>query len=615
MTTPVSLLDLPGHARTRRLHVLARSPRLVLRALPLVELGKLRDAAKLRGLDDLGLFSRDPWETLDREGILVPVAYARHPGWVYDQPGCLDDGDLKIREEAGYLPWEAQSKEAEEMYGERAGLQVLYHHWQLLWLAELQRLLTPGVPWGNLGDGLEVFFEMRAKMATVPQPVPGDALRASADAHRATELLLIRVQNVFFPFERGDPRHSNWLGSHVPGLTNDGSEWAIAQLGELNYAALAKECAVTPEDLRGIYEGLVYKALRIDPARDLFDLIDQVRRARRERLKASARLALDYYDAARVIRSWHGRITDDLLPDIDEYLGWNGTTYKESHFGTLDVRGNRAVLPVLLEDYGVYPWRVQLIGEGDSEIVALREIVEEGHGLSFETLGIAVVDMGGADIPAKAERLLGALRGYANYFLLVFDNEGTARAPIEELVRGNVIEGVSDQQRAAILRQAAEAAKQIDDPEARRDALRAARQHASHLHEEPGAAPEFLLWRENFEADNFTPREMFDVLQTYARQEVEIEDLRLSLEEVEQRLDERRSVGEDKAIASVLLELAEEKDERLLLSKPNFARWLARFALEHPEHDGKTRPILELAEHLVQLTWADRRLSGELRGH
>ena len=133
-------------------------------------------------------------------------------------------------------------------------------------------------------------------------------------------------------------------------------------------------------------------------------------------------MALDYDDAARVIRFWHERLTDEWLPDVDEHRG--GTEYKQRRFGTLNVRGNRAVLPILLEDYGLYPWRVQLIAEGDSEITALRFIVEQHHGLSFESLGVAVTDMGGADIPSNAERLLGSMRGYVNYFLLYSTTRG-----------------------------------------------------------------------------------------------------------------------------------------------------------------------------------------------
>jgi hypothetical protein len=44
---------------------------------------------------------------------------------------------------------------------------VLYHHWQILSVAELQDWLRPTVPWGNLGNGLEAFYEMRARLAEV----------------------------------------------------------------------------------------------------------------------------------------------------------------------------------------------------------------------------------------------------------------------------------------------------------------------------------------------------------------------------------------------------------------------------------------------------------------
>jgi hypothetical protein len=320
--------------------------------LPLIELAAFRDQAKPRGLDNLGLMSRNPWETLDREGLLVPVAYARHATWQYDQIGCLEDGDLKVREEVGYLPWEEQAKQAHELHGDQTNLQILYHHWQFLWLGQLQRLLSSAVPWGNLGDGLDVFFQMRSRCAATPEPRVIESLLARAHGHRTCELLLIRVQNAFFPFERGDPRHSNWLGTDVRGLTDNAGEWAMERLRMLDFAELATDCAVDADELKGIYDGLVFEGLAIDPTKQLFELLDQIRRSRRERLTGSARLALDFYDAARVIRSWHAHLTDEQLPDVNEHLGLNGTEYTKRHYGTLDVRGNCAVLPILLEDYG-----------------------------------------------------------------------------------------------------------------------------------------------------------------------------------------------------------------------------------------------------------------------
>lgn len=66
-------------------------------------------------------------------------------------------------------------------------------------------------------------------------------------------------------------------------------------------------------------------------------------------------------------------------------------------------------------------------------------------------------------------------------------------------------------------------------------------------------------------------------------------------------------------MASILLEMASDRDPGFQLSKPDLARRLARFVLSENEKAGKRRPILELAEQLVSLTWADRRLAGELR--
>src|SRR6202007_1141219 len=130
----------------------------------------LRTAAKGRGLADFGLtFAEGAFETLDREDIFVPVAYARHGFWFDDQPSCLDDGDLQIREEVGYRPWTELREQAETLHGDEANLYILYHHWQLLWLRDLQTYLTPGVLGGNLSDGLDVFFEMRARAAAPPK--------------------------------------------------------------------------------------------------------------------------------------------------------------------------------------------------------------------------------------------------------------------------------------------------------------------------------------------------------------------------------------------------------------------------------------------------------------
>jgi hypothetical protein len=76
---------------------------------------------------------------------------------------------------------------------------------------------------------------------------------------------------------------------------------------------------------------------------------------------------------------------------------------------------------------------------------------------------------------------------------------------------------------------------------------------------------------------------------------------------------DRRSESHRQGATSLVVKLAAAHDPPLRIDKPELARMLAVHAFEHPERDGRRRPILELAEHLLHLTWADRRLAGSLR--
>jgi hypothetical protein len=232
-------------------------------------------------------------------------------------------------------------------------------------------------------------------------------------------------------------------------------------------------------------------------------------------------------------------------------------------------------------------------------------------------LGISSLDMHGSEIPEHAAQLLrsmlGTIRGYANYFLLVFDNEGTTKELIEQLLRSETIEGLSEEQRKAITKQATSAISQITDAKERQRALGAAleRAQSEQLTAAPGSAPEFVLWRENLEADSFTPAELGAVITKVAQDEMGLQDFELAGGEIQEQLRQDGTKG----IAAVALDLAAKKDERFNLAKPVFAKALAQYAIDNPANpygDGQ-RPLLELAGHLVQLTWADRRLQGQLR--
>lgn len=579
--------------------------------VPLVSLSDFRKAAAARGVMNVSPFDAAPWETLDREGLLPPVAYALHGFWHHDQPGYLENGDLIVREEHGFVAWDELRDRARQRND--ADLYVLYAHWQLLSLATILDHLSPPNPLLALGQGFDEFHD--ARIAYASAPIDRERLAGVADANRTEELVLVRVQNLFMPWVRG----GRYRGGRVLGLTEEAADWTHEQQRTFDYAGAAEECEVTPHDLERLFDAFATRAHWIDPLEPWFHLADQVKRRERERLKGAALRALDLYDAARVLRGWHAQLTDEPLPDVDELFGMNPKDAKRRMYGTQDLRGNREALPALLEHFGLYPWRVQLIAEGESDVAMVEEVLAARYDLTFGYLGIHAFALGGADIPVNAELILGAVRLYSNYYLLLFDDEGRAREMVDALKRAGHIEGVSDAQRKRALDEAlAEArTRTFATAEERRGALRAARQRAQRLEDEPGQAPDFLIWQEDIEADNFTVVEACDVINATARQLEGLAEFGLDADEMDALVTAEADKPKDarRGLAGVLLDAAVAHDPPFDLSKPQLARRLARHAVENPERDGVQRPVLELAEHLVRLTIAHRSLRGELREH
>jgi hypothetical protein len=283
-------------------------------------------------------------------------------------------------------------------------------------------------------------------------------------------------------------------------------------------------------------------------------------------LKGNALRAVDYYRAARVIRGWHARLNGtEPLPDVNEaFHGTEATQqWQERLFEEGDIRGNRAALPGILEHFDLYPWRVQLLVEGPSEEEILKLLFEEYWGTSLSRLGIHLISFGGAGIPKKTDKLLGAVRTYANYYYLLFDNEGTVAKLVEELRRAGHIER---------------------DPESR-------------------------VWSRDLEADNFTIPEICREVRKFAKQEG-VDDFRITTEEVRKEFE-----SSNKGLLKVVEDIARER--RLPLAgrnaKPKFARRLGRLALRKPEMNGEPRPIFDVSQHLLRLAAADRRVRGRLR--
>jgi hypothetical protein len=516
---------------------------------PLLDLRQFVLAAEAR---DLPRFDAAALEGLDRERFLMPLAY-RIGGAVTwgSEAQLLADGRLLLREEREFMPWRALQEEHGS--GPRGEPVVpLYSFWSLLTLWELWRLLQVRTAAPFLPEGLDAWLSERQTAASW---VDRERLADTARGGLHRDLLLIRTQSILVPRITGV-----YVTTHHPTL-GDTADYTFALEQSFDWNQAARECGADAEALEATYRATALQGGFIDPLAAWWLLVDQASRRAKERLRGSARVALDYYDAARVVRGWHFNLTGQRLPDIDELTDpERARAVKERDFGSADTRNNRRALVGLLDYYGLYPWRVQLIVEGPSETKLLAELLELAFGHSFDSLGILVVEFGGAGIPKKAEEFLGRVRAYANYYLLVFDNEGKAAKFADELKRRGII---------------------TDD--------------------------EAHLWTSDLEADNFTVGELCDVAEGHIRQQDGMAGFQLDREEVGSRIANPKNPSEPPGVLTVIQKVAEGHAARF--DKDDVAVDLARHAHSQPKHPdtGDDRRLFELLETLVNAAEADRR--------
>jgi hypothetical protein len=576
---------------------------------PLIALDEFRKGAERRGLMTATWSRPAAWETLDREGLLPPIAYAIDDPWRHREVPALRQGQFLIRDECGYESWETLKERAQPEA--RVAFTPLYGRWQYLTLARLHVRLWPRViPMRALEGGFDSQRELARQI--VDGLASAEDLRPDCEHLRSLELELVRVQTTLVPLIRQGryeaPDNVDWEEGK-PGF--DGFEWTLEQAETLDYREAAAECGLDAEVIEKRCNEYCLRAEKLDPAKDWMYLTVQLDRRHQEAVTNDALLARDLFDAAEIMRHWYEGVTDNKLPPLDELrTAFNHQAAKENMFASQDIQRNRASLPAVLEHYGLYPWRVQLIVEGESDEEILRTIAK-AHGTSFERLGVHCLVMHGSGIPKNTDRLLADLSHYANYYLLVFDDEGNARELAEALVRRGAIEGLSSEQMARSLSEAKQRA-------ATRAAAASVPERKEILKEEfdragtaPGDAPEFYFWKRNMEDDNFDLGEICDVVD-HVGQEATV-GFALDRERITTRYAAQRGRAEPLGIGEIILDEAGKHDPPLPIGKRRLGALLGGYALEHPERNGSPRPIFDLTEHLFRLAAADRRLQGKLR--
>lgn len=554
--------------------------------VPLFGPDELRTAANARGFSDFShLLS---WEPLDREGFLPPVAYIRHAGVpAVLHRRALEEGALILRDEHGYHEWSEE-------------LRPLYAHWQLLSIADLHETLGGRPPLVMLaGETKQLADDLATRAKALRDPEYPSRIVVH---HRHRELLLTRTQSLFMPIVRGSYKVEPVIDRHGEKEALDTEEWVRRARRELDYEAAAEECGVSADDIRDHHEALMMKVERLDPLREWRDLVDQIERRRIEQLTGDARRAQDLYDAAEILRLWHQHLTGEgnLLEEWYDGRsfrpGQTRQAVNKARNGFERLRGNRAALPGILDTFGLYPWKVLLITEGQGDVAMLETIVSyHMAGATFDELGIVPHVVKGS--PKKRDQrlleLLGALRRFPNYFLFVSDNEGTAPTWATRLEHYNPEHAPFS--RASLLEPEPEPVTPDDQPpEGWSDAGYVAKRR-----------PEAEIWSQDLEADNFTESELCDAICRLAQAQ-DRPGFGLALGELKQA--RRKS---QRGMATVAQELAKAKGYRF--RKPDLDAELGRYAAENPLLEGRTRRVLVVAEHLYRLTVASRMMRGRLR--
>lgn len=463
--------------------------------------------AKHRSLN-LGIGHR-ALEDLDRHCALQPIFFARGGYSNHLEPAKLEE-DLLFREEQQPAAWESYAWDA---YG-YPEVSAMYSPWQLLYVEDVLRgsgadfgldtLLTGEPQRGEAIDRLRVLLEGQH-----------DAWQAIDERWRPLMKLLVRLQNYYWPRVSGRvtlKSHSD--GTYTTAGPESGDEDAVDAQEIL--AALGVE----RDDILQTYYWLVERGLDRDPVDGLTMLRRARPRAFHTRWRDTARRAQDLFDAAEVLRRFLTDL-DGQPPPAPEGEVMDGRQLERAalyQHGPAPRFESNTVKQLLVEAQ-LYPHGVLVIGEGQSEQIAVEGIVGAVLG-SRGVSEVAFYDLEGSGGALRVEPLLSTFGPASRASFLIVDREGKMGEYVTAAIKRGAIDG--------------------------RDVA---------------------LWEDSLEAANATPEELIELVRELGRNPPKVEgrpakepaELTLTAEElVARHADVVERVGQRDApgLAELLLKLA-----------------------------------------------------------
>ena len=145
---------------------------------------------------------------------------------------------------------------------------------------------------------------------------------------------------------------------------------------------LREELELEPEALEVSYRWLAERARSLDPLPQFHDIRRFEARRERERYRGPVRNALDFYDAAEVLRRAYRELTGELLPDADQI--------RDPDLSPRPLGRHPDQLGEALRDHQLYPHRLHMVVEGETEVRLVKRLFEAFRARDYFVGGLMV---------------------------------------------------------------------------------------------------------------------------------------------------------------------------------------------------------------------------------
>jgi hypothetical protein len=375
----------------------------------LVTVSQFARLADARGIKHL---RRETLEWLDKQGAVRPIAFR------------TDRADPALHGER-FSRWGRYARRVRN----RSQIDALYSPWQLLYL--------DGAVNGRYVDvDVATFLNGDADVTPKPRSVwrrihvrNHREWKRLDEAWRPVILVLIRIQNRYFPAVRGTVT-----------LAPGGGDPFRQEIAAFDPRTVAADLGWTSDDIKRLYDWLSFRGTTIDPAKAWFPIFRSLSYREQEKFKGALRRAHDYYDAAAMLRRWYRDMADgEILPDSDEVGAfppdwrpkWLGHERRMSY--------DRQDMQRLLEQHGAYPNRLHVLVEGETEEAVLEALILAFRDTGPSALGVKIEPFTG--VGNVTGRLL-QISSYARETVLVADNEGDVARTVRALQKRGELENL-----------------------------------------------------------------------------------------------------------------------------------------------------------------------------